>query len=74
MWNSDRDLLQEVYESHERLKKSNDVDQVRAKAEARLFLAATRVITISMEHARLTQRLRNQDDVLPIMKFAPKGK
>jgi hypothetical protein len=66
MWNSSHDLLSTIHEAHGRLK-SKETDAITAHAEARLLGAATRVLAISLEHARLTNRLVEGSALLPIM-------
>lgn len=66
MWTSSHDLLKTIHEAHGRLK-SKETDAITAHAEARLLGAATRVLAISLEHARLTGRLIEGSASLPIM-------
>lgn len=66
MWNSSHDLLATIHDAHTRLK-SKETDAITAHAEARLLGAATRVLAISLEHARLTGRLAEGSAELPIM-------
>jgi hypothetical protein len=66
MWNSSQELLETIHDAHERLRR-NETDAITAHAEARLLGAATRVLAIGLEHARLTGRLKEGMDSLPIM-------
>jgi hypothetical protein len=66
MWNSSRDLLKTIHEAHSRLK-NKETDALTAHAEARLLGAATRVLAVSLEHARLTNRLVEGSATLPAM-------
>lgn len=66
MWNSSQDLLDTIHSAHERLK-NKETDAMTAHAEARLLSAATRVLAVSLEHARLTSRLQEGSAILPAM-------
>lgn len=66
MWDTSRDLLEEIHNAHKRLK-NKETDAVSAHAEARLLGAATRVLAVSLEHARLTGRLIEGSAELPGM-------
>lgn len=66
MWSSSQELLETIHDAHERLR-NNQTDALTAHAEARLLGAATRVMAISLEHARLTNRLKEGDATLPVM-------
>lgn len=66
MWKNSNDLLAAIHDAHQRLK-SKETDAISAHAEARLLSSATRVMAISLEHARLTSRLREGSAELPIM-------
>ena len=70
MWNSSQDLLASIHEAHTRLK-LKETDATSAHAEARLLGAATRVLAITLEHARLTNRLTEGSCALPGMTFSP---
>lgn len=66
MWANSSDLLATIHEAHQRLK-NNETEAMTAHAEARLLGAATKVLAISLEHARLTGRLEKGVATLPIM-------
>lgn len=66
MWKSSLELLATIHDAHERLK-SKETDATTAHAEARLLTAATRVMAVSLEHARLTGRLVEGSEMLPPM-------
>lgn len=66
MWSNSQELLETIHDAHERLR-NNQTDALTAHAEARLLGAATRVMAISLEHARLTNRLKEGDVTLPVM-------
>ncbi len=66
MWKNSNELLATIHDAHQRLK-NKDTDPISAHAEARLLGAATRVLAISLEHARLTERLKSGDAELPVM-------
>lgn len=66
MWKSSTELLATIWDAHDRLRK-NETDAITAHAEARLLGAATRVLAISLEHARLTGRLKEGAASLPVM-------
>jgi hypothetical protein len=66
MWATSQDLLASIHEAHERLR-SKETDAITAHAEARLLGAATRVMAVSLEHARLTNRLIEGSSILPGM-------
>jgi hypothetical protein len=64
MWNTTSELLFAIYDAHHRLvEKKTDV--VTAHAEARLLNAATKLLAVNMEHARLTGRLTKGSRSLP---------
>lgn len=71
MWSNSLDLLKTIHDAHERLK-SKETDAITAHAEARLLGSATRLMSVSLEHARLTNRLKDGSSVLPIMDFDDK--
>ena len=66
MWKSSTALLRAIHNAHRRLKR-NEIDVARAHAEARLLVAATQVLATSLEHAKLTARLKEGDANLPPM-------
>lgn len=68
MWRSSHDVLATIHEAHQRLK-NHETDAVTAHAEARLLGAATRVLAINLEHARLTGRLQEGNADLPVVTF-----
>ena len=68
MWKTSQELLATIHDAHERLK-AKETDAISAHAEARLLGAATKVLAISLEHARLTGRLVEKCAELPVMKF-----
>lgn len=72
MWNSSHELIETIHEAHERLKRK-ETDAITAHAEARLLGAATRVLAISLEHARLTNRLKEGSSELPDMGLGHAG-
>lgn len=45
---------------------SNQTDAMTAHAEARLLGSATKVMAITLERARLTNRLKEGDSMLPV--------
>ncbi len=57
MWETTRDLLEDIYSARKAFKTTGNVDAVHA--ECRIFNAAIKVVEIGMEHARLTNRLAN---------------
>jgi hypothetical protein len=69
MWHNSQDLLESIHDAHHRLK-SKETDAITAHAEARLLGAATRVLAVSLEHARLTNRLVEGSAELPGMRLA----
>jgi hypothetical protein len=64
MWNSSMDLLETIHAAHGRLVRK-ETDAITAHAEARLLGAATRILAVSLEHARLTNRLLEGSASLP---------
>jgi len=66
MWNSSTDLLDTIHKAHRRLVEK-ETDAMTAHAEARLLAAATRVLAVTLEHARLTGRLAEGSALLPAM-------
>lgn len=66
MWTTSLDLLDSIHDAHNRLKEK-EVDAIQAHAEARLLGAATRILSVSLEHARLTNRLKKGSSELPPM-------
>jgi hypothetical protein len=66
MWKTSQELLETIHDAHGRLK-LNETDAATAHAEARLLSAATKVLAISLEHARLTGRLKQESSELPGM-------
>lgn len=67
-WNSSSDLLEAIHDAHHRVK-TKETEVEAAHAEARLLASATRLLDITLEHARLTGRLKEGDAVMPGMKF-----
>lgn len=72
MWRTSHELLDTIHEAHGRLKRG-DTDAATAHAEARLLGAATRVLAINLDHARLTNRLREGSALLPTMELSGAG-
>lgn len=68
MWKNSNDLLESIHEAHNRLKEKK-TDAATAHAEARLLNAAVKTIAVTLEHARLTNRLREHGAALPMMSF-----
>ena len=66
MWHNSTDLLEAIHDAHGRLVRK-ETDAMSAHAEARLLGAATRVLAVSLEHARLTGRLIDGSSLLPGM-------
>jgi hypothetical protein len=66
MWNSSMELLGTIHDAHRRLQ-TKETDALTAHAEARLLNAAAKVMSISLDHARLTNRLTDGSAVLPAM-------
>lgn len=65
MWSSSQELLEAIHDAHDRLR-TNQTDAMTAHAEARLLGSATKVMAITLEHARLTNRLKEGDSMLPV--------
>lgn len=66
MWANSTELLETIHDAHTRLK-TGVTDAISAHAEARILGAATRILAITLEHARLTGRLEQGSTVLPLM-------
>lgn len=66
MWNSSVELLETIHDAHRRLKEK-ETDAISAHAEARLLNSAAKVMAISLDHARLTNRLKEGSAILPAM-------
>ena len=69
IWTTSNELLHEVQQAYQRLA-SGESDAVKAHAEARLLGVAAKVIGIQLDHARLTQRLVEGSDVIPIFRLS----
>lgn len=69
MWRNSAELLATIHDAHRRVK-DRETEPDAAHAEARLLGAATKVLAISLEHARLTNRLTDGNADLPTMNFA----
>ena len=68
MWKKSSDLLSDIRSAHERLVTGKSSVQ-QASAEARLFSAAGRTISVTLKHAELSQRIVIGNDALPDMKL-----
>lgn len=66
MWANSTELLETIHDAHTRLK-TGVTDAISAHAEARILGAATRILAITLEHARLTGRLEQGSTLLPLM-------
>ena len=66
MWHSSMELLNTIHDAHRRLQ-TKETDALTAHAEARLLNAAAKVMSISLDHARLTNRLTDGSPILPAM-------
>lgn len=63
-WNTSTDLLTEIQEAHRRLV-AGESDADRAHAEARLLSAGVKMLGVQLEHAKITERLKQGSNLLP---------
>lgn len=69
-WKSSNDVLAAIQRSHDDLR-SGKMPVDEAHASARLLGGAVRLLDTALDHARLTGRLRQSEDILPGFRFVP---
>lgn len=67
-WKNTNELLADIHAVHKDLQ-DGKITSGDAHAHARLLRTATEVIGVRLEHAKLTDRLKDGSSALPEMKF-----
>lgn len=70
-WACVGDLLTDIQKTKSELEEGK-ISVESAQAQARLYKAASRMLSLRLEHSRLTARLVSQDPILPDVTFPEK--
>ena len=70
-WTSAADVLEAIYEAHQRLL-SGETSVEQASVEVRSLRAAQKVLSLRLQHAQLTGRLKQGSTELPDFQFGDK--
>lgn len=68
MWKSSNDVLSAIQAAHDSLR-AGEIQVDEAHATARLLGCAVRLMDTQLEHARLTGRLQQGSEVLPMFEI-----